>query len=112
MPSWGSHSLPGASQQGSVHSALGLAGHPASSGSADQAKAGDMCGGSLVLLGSVREDSGCQGAPGGGCGMWGKDRERPRGGWQGQDHREEALRPEQRGGEVGSCVTGWDVTPP
>ena len=69
MPSCGSHSLPGASEQGSVHSALGLAGNPVSSGSADQTKAGDTCGGSLVLLRSVREDSGCQGAPGGGSGM-------------------------------------------
>lgn len=43
--------------------------------------------------------------------MWGKDKEHPRGGWQGQDHREEALRPEQRGGEVGSCVTGWGCHP-
>ena len=42
------------------------------------------------------------------AGMWGRTGSSPRVGW---DHPEEALQPEQRGGEVGSCVTGWACHP-
>lgn len=60
MPSWSSHSLPGASEQGSITVPSGWRDTQCPVTPADQTKAGDTCQGSLVLLGVLREQCSCQ----------------------------------------------------